>query len=615
MTRSGRHESDDESVASTSDHESGDLTPARTSHRAAAKHAAAAVSAMSKRRAPPSSGWAGADVASSSSAPGTPSHSDRKPFVSGTPSRGTPSHHGRTRAISEASEDSDDSDLQLALALSASTQAPTPTPKKKGRPRKYAPVEVADDAVCALCQSATCAARDSLIMCSNCSDCAHPSCLNLTKAAAAKVKTYPWRCSNCKTCSVCDKAGHEKKMMFCITCDRGTHSFCAQPPMKDPSEVAWSCPECSPSTKPAATPKKRRAEAAESDGEDALAHSRKSKRARVVESEDEEDQQDSDREDDINQLLLDETFEPTSCDIALFKKAQEQAIAAASDESGASSSKESHLRSIEFGKYEIETWYSSPYPEEYTKLPKLFLCEFCLKYMKSSAILQRHMMKCEWRHPPGDEIYRSGDISVFEVDGKKNKIYCQNLCLLAKLFLDHKTLYYDVEPFLFYVMTEYDSSGCHLVGYFSKEKNSFLNYNVSCILSMPQYMRRGFGKMLIDFSYLLSREEGKIGSPEKPLSDLGLISYRSYWKTVIMDYLVQHTRADITIKELSQSTAINPYDIVSTLQYLNMIKYWKGKHVIVRRPDFMEEHVKNTPRIQQTRVNPLALRWTPLAQR
>lgn len=48
------------------------------------------------------------------------------------------------------------------------------------------------------------------------------------------------------------------------------------------------------------------------------------------------------------------------------------------------------------------------------------------------------------------------------------QIYCQNLCLLAKLFLDHKTLYYDVEPFLFYVMTEAANTGCHLVGYFSK---------------------------------------------------------------------------------------------------------------------------------------------------
>jgi hypothetical protein len=46
--------------------------------------------------------------------------------------------------------------------------------------------------------------------------------------------------------------------------------------------------------------------------------------------------------------------------------------------------------------------------------------------------------KCPLRHPPGDEIYRDGNLSLFEVDGKENKIFCQNLCLLAKLFLDHK---------------------------------------------------------------------------------------------------------------------------------------------------------------------------------
>lgn len=55
-----------------------------------------------------------------------------------------------------------------------------------------------------------------------------------------------------------------------------------------------------------------------------------------------------------------------------------------------------------------------------------------------------------------------------QVDGNVSTIYCQNLCLLAKLFLDHKTLYYDVEPFLFYVLTQNDNKGCHLVGYFSK---------------------------------------------------------------------------------------------------------------------------------------------------
>ena len=39
------------------------------------------------------------------------------------------------------------------------------------------------------------------------------------------------------------------------------------------------------------------------------------------------------------------------------------------------------------------------------------------------------------------------------------KMYAQNLCLLAKLFLDHKTLYYDVDPFLFYVLCEKDAQG------------------------------------------------------------------------------------------------------------------------------------------------------------
>ena len=51
-----------------------------------------------------------------------------------------------------------------------------------------------------------------------------------------------------------------------------------------------------------------------------------------------------------------------------------------------------------------------------------------------------------------------------QVDGKKEKLYCQNLCYLAKLFLDHKTLYYDVDLFLFYVLCENDERGSHIVG-------------------------------------------------------------------------------------------------------------------------------------------------------
>ncbi|XP_030636968.1 histone acetyltransferase KAT7a isoform X2 [Chanos chanos] len=270
------------------------------------------------------------------------------------------------------------------------------------------------------------------------------------------------------------------------------------------------------------------------------------------------------------------------------------------------------IKALVFGFYELDTWYHSPYPEEYARLGRLYMCEFCLKYMKSQTILRRHMAKCVWKHPPGDEIYRKGAISVFEVDGKKNKIYCQNLCLLAKLFLDHKTLYYDVEPFLFYVMTEADNTGCHLVGYFSKEKNSFLNYNVSCILTMPQYMRQGYGKMLIDFSYLLSKVEERVGSPERPLSDLGLITYRSYWRDVLLRYLHDFKGKEISIKEISQETAVNPVDIVSTLQSLQMLKYWKGKHLVMKRQDLIDDwKAKEAKRGSCKTIDPNALKWTP----
>lgn len=52
--------------------------------------------------------------------------------------------------------------------------------------------------------------------------------------------------------------------------------------------------------------------------------------------------------------------------------------------------------------------------------------------------------------------------------------------------------------------------------------------------------------------YLLTRVEGKIGSPEKPLSDLGLISYRSYWKDVLLNYLCSQTNRMMSIKDISQ---------------------------------------------------------------
>ena len=48
---------------------------------------------------------------------------------------------------------------------------------------------------------------------------------------------------------------------------------------------------------------------------------------------------------------------------------------------------------IQFSKYEIATWYSSPYPAEYARLSKLYICEFCLKYMKSEQVIRTYIIK------------------------------------------------------------------------------------------------------------------------------------------------------------------------------------------------------------------------------
>ncbi|KAL3477143.1 hypothetical protein BJX99DRAFT_257831 [Aspergillus californicus] len=272
----------------------------------------------------------------------------------------------------------------------------------------------------------------------------------------------------------------------------------------------------------------------------------------------------------------------------------------------------SRIKYINFGGYEIETWYAAPYPEEYSRNRVLHICEFCLKYMNSDYVAWRHKLKCPAKHPPGDEIYREGSISIFEVDGRKNPVYCQNLCLLAKLFLGSKTLYYDVEPFLFYVMTEFDDLGCHFVGYFSKEKRPSSANNVSCILTLPIHQRKGYGNLLIDFSYLLTRIEGKTGSPEKPLSDMGLVSYRNYWR-LVLSYHLRHQKTPISIAELTERTGMTADDVVSGLEALRALVRDPVTRTYALRLDYnyFEECIGSWEIKGYVTLNPHALVWTP----
>jgi len=268
-----------------------------------------------------------------------------------------------------------------------------------------------------------------------------------------------------------------------------------------------------------------------------------------------------------------------------------------------------NISKIYIGGWLVEAWYFSPYPDEYAQVDTLYVCEYCLKYMRHVHTFQRHRSDCPCRQPPGREIYRQADLSVYEVDGKLERVYCQNLCLLAKLFLDHKTLYYDVNPFLFYVICHVDEYGAHIVGYFSKEKVS--DYNLACILCFPQFQKSGYGKFIISTSYELTKREGKTGSPEKPLSDLGKMAYRSYWTHVLMNVLAAPNASSLSIETISTKTGIKVEDIISTLQSLDMIKSWKGQHVVHVKQSVLKAYLKQDKKFRL--CDSKYLKWEPPA--
>ena len=97
-----------------------------------------------------------------------------------------------------------------------------------------------------------------------------------------------------------------------------------------------------------------------------------------------------------------------------------------------------------------------------------------------------------------------------------------------------------------------------------------------------------------------------MGTPERPLSDLGYLSYRSYWTEVILEILLE--KRNLSIKELSTLTSIKTDDIIKTLQPLGLIKYWKGQHILSYNLKAIEDNLRKT---DDRKINPKAIHWTP----
>ncbi|OAA64707.1 histone acetyltransferase [Niveomyces insectorum RCEF 264] len=265
-------------------------------------------------------------------------------------------------------------------------------------------------------------------------------------------------------------------------------------------------------------------------------------------------------------------------------------------------------------------------------LDRLYVCPFCFKYSKEIVPWHGHVQICETQfqipgekvyvHPKGTRTVRvpvaapqkakrkrasgetdiqyveqierdEGEWSIWEVDGEKDGLFCQNLSLFAKLFLDNKSVFFDVTGFYYFLLVytpPVSSASASLraantptaasaaaaaaagsttdkavgggavprprvVGFFSKEKMSWDNNNLACILVFPPWQRKGLGALLMGISYEISRREGVLGGPEKPISDLGKKSYKRFWAGEIARWLLSVDLSSASASSLPTSSS------------------------------------------------------------
>ena len=283
------------------------------------------------------------------------------------------------------------------------------------------------------------------------------------------------------------------------------------------------------------------------------------------------------------------------------------------------------IRGVQLGNSVVlKAWYPSPYPEMISCVDSYVkVCDTCLSYFRTADELARHWNYCGFSHPPGTEIYRDEDLSVFEIDGESYNGYGERLLLLSKLFLEEKralsqdaSQYAQVRTFHFYVACRWSvgNGRAELVGYFSKLKNSNRESHIlSCILVFPHEQRKGYGSFLIDFAYELAQREGRIGSAERPLSDLGKRSFYPYWIRRIVPVL-KNACKDISISELAKEAGIVPDDVLEVLKHFDLLKEWgKAGSLVLLASQPALDHLycskKKSP--NSCTIKKELLHWTP----
>lgn len=172
------------------------------------------------------------------------------------------------------------------------------------------------------------------------------------------------------------------------------------------------------------------------------------------------------------------------------------------------------------------------------------------------------------------------------------QLFCQNLSLFAKLFLDNKSVFFDVTGFNYFLLVytppvkpptgtaEAKRPTPQITGFFSKEKMSWDNNNLACILIFPPWQRKGLGGLLMGASYEISRREGILGGPEKPISDLGKKGYKRYWAGEIARWLLSldldsdaaGQEVLVDVEDCSKATWISLDDCLQILRDMGIVK-------------------------------------------
>lgn len=64
------------------------------------------------------------------------------------------------------------------------------------------------------------------------------------------------------------------------------------------------------------------------------------------------------------------------------------------------------------------------------------------------------------------------------------------------------------------------------------------------------------------------------------------------------------------ISEICELTSIKKEDVISTLQNLNLINYYKGQYIITLTEEMVQQH-KAAMDKRKIRIDPKCLHWTP----